>query len=269
VDSQDVYQKVRDFLRAVMPKHLRKVKLHEQGDPIFHHYGVEEEIEKMHSRTVQLPSGGSIVLEQTEALVAIDVNSGQYKGRGDAEETAFRINMEAAPEIARQIRLRDLGGVVVIDFIDMEDAEHRSRVEKALWEALKGDKARLRMLKMSPFCIVEMTRQRRRQSLRQSTYVECPSCRGTGHVKSNETLALQILRQIKAGLDAKDLERVEVAVSPDVANYLNNEMRARLQQLEQSSGKEMIVLGDATVGTAQHRIRFLASTGRELKAVRS
>ncbi len=269
VDSQEVYQKVRDFLRVVMPTHVRKVKLHEERDPIFHAYGVEEEIEKMHSRTVQLPSGGSIVLEQTEALVAIDVNSGQYKGRGDAEETAYRINLEAAPEIARQIRLRDLGGVVAIDFIDMESQEHRTRVEKTLWEALKGDKARLRMLKMSPFCIVEMTRQRQRQSLRQSTYVECPHCHGTGHVKSNETLGLQILREIKAGLDSKDLDRVQVTVSPDVANYLNNEMRGRLQELERSSGKSMVVLGEPTVGTAEHHVRFLTTAGRQLKPAKS
>jgi ribonuclease E len=266
VDSRSVYDKVKEFLRVVMPRHVRKVKLHDAGDPLFHYYGVEEEIEKMHSRTVQLPSGGSIIMEQTEALVAIDVNSGHYKGRGDAEETAFRINIEAAPEIARQIRLRDLGGVVAIDFIDMEDAKRRSRVESALWEALKGDRARLRMLKMSPFCIVEMTRQRQRQSLRQSTYIECPSCRGTGHIKSNETLGLQILRQIRAGLDHDSLERVEVRVAPDVANYLNNELRGRLQELQEASAKEMSVLADPAVGPGQHKLRFLNSQGLEVKA---
>lgn len=220
----------------------------------------------MHSRTVQLPSGGSIVLEQTEALVAIDVNSGQYKGRGDAEETAFRINMEAAPEIARQIRLRDVGGVLAIDFIDMEDTERRTKVEQALWAALKADRSRLRMLKMSPFCIVEMTRQRQRQSLRQSTYVECPACHGTGHVKSNETLGLQILREIRAGLETKGLDQVEVRVSADVANYLNNEMRGRLGELETSSGKTMLVLADPSVGPDQHEVRLLTAEGRQLKA---
>ena len=265
VDSPEVYEKVREFLRAVMPRHIRKVKPHDAADPLFHHYGVEQEIEKMHSRAVQLPSGGSIVLEQTEALVAIDVNSGQYKGRGDAEETAFRINMEAAPEIARQIRLRDLGGVLAMDFIDMEEPDHRGRVEQALWEALKRDRARLRMLKMSPFCIVEMTRQRQRPSLRQTQYIECQYCHGTGHVRSTETLALQMLRQIKAGLDHKDLERVEATVSPDVANYLNNEMREPLQQLETSSGKKILVLADATLGPSGQNVRFLTVEGREVK----
>jgi ribonuclease E len=248
-----------------MPYHIRKVKLHEDPEPLFHHYGVEQEIETMHGRTVQLPSGGSIVMEQTEALVAIDVNSGTYRGRGDAEQTAHRINMEAAPEIARQIRLRDLGGVVIIDFIDMEEAEHRREIEKALWEALKPDRARLRMLKMSPFCIVEMTRQRQRQSLRQSTYVECPNCLGTGQIKSNETLALQVFREIKAGADTDGLERVEVRVAPPVANYLSNEMRTRLSELEKSCGKQIQILVDTALPPGRHALRFLNSNGREVK----
>lgn len=265
VDSSEVYEKVREFLRVVMPRHIRKVKLHDSSDPIFHHYGVEDEIDRMHSRMVQLPSGGSIVLEQTEAMVAIDVNSGQYKGRGDAEETAFHINLDAAPEIARQIRLRDLGGVIAIDFIDMEDGAHRTAVEKKLWEALKGDRARLRMLKMSPFCIVEMTRQRQRQSLRQSTYVECPTCQGTGLIKSNETLALQALRQVRAALDNKNLDSVEVTVNPLVANYLSNEMRSRLREFEHESGKRIRVLVDSDMAPGQHRITFLDVNGREVK----
>ena len=265
VDSPEVYEKVREFLRGVMPHHIRKVKLHEDTDPLFHHYGVEQEIEKMHGRTVQLPSGGSIIMEHTEALVAIDVNSGTYRGRGDAERTAHRINMEAAPEIARQIRLRDLGGVVIIDFIDMEEAEHRRDVEKALWQALKPDRARLRMLKMSPFCIVEMTRQRQRQSLRQSTYVECPNCHGSGQIKSNETLALQILREIKAGADAEGLDRVEVRVAPQVANYLNNEMRTRLGELEEAFERQVHVLVDTAVPPGRHTLRFLTENGREIK----
>jgi len=264
VDSPEVFEKVKDFLRSVLPRHVRKVKLHDSGEPLFHHYGVEEEIDKMHSRRVELPSGGSIVLEQTEALVAIDVNSGHYKGRGDAEETAFRINMEAAPEIARQIRLRDLGGVVAIDFIDMEDPARRTKVEQALWQALKRDRARLRMLKMSPFCIVEMTRQRQRRSLRQHTYEVCPSCGGTGLVKGLQTLALQLLREIKANLDGENLDRVEVIVAPDAANYLNNEMRTRVQELERNSGTAVKILADPSVRPGQHTIRFLNADGREI-----
>ncbi len=264
VDSEEVYDKVREFLRVVLPRHVRKVKLHDSGEPLFHHYGVEEEIERMHSRTVKLASGGSIVLEHTEALVAIDVNSGTYKGRGDAEETAYRINLEAAKEIARQIRLRDMGGVLIIDFIDMERADRRKRVEETLWEALKADRSRLRMLKMSPFCIVEMTRQRQRQSLRQSTYEECPYCKGTGHIKSRETLALQILREVRAELERPELGRIEVSVSPEVSNYLNNTMRQRLDELEQSSHKRAVILADPSIGAGQYRIRVISSEGREM-----
>jgi len=264
VDSSEVYTKVKEFLRAVLPRHVRKVKLHDSGDPLFHHYGVEEELERMHSRTVKLDSGGSIVLEQTEALVAIDVNSGHYKGGGDAEEAAYQINMEAAPEIARQVRLRDLGGVVIIDFIDMTNGNRRKNVEKKLWNAMKRDRARMRMLKMSPFCIVEMTRQRQKQSLRQSTFVECPHCHGTGQIKGPETLALQALRQIKAGLDHNNLERVVVRAAPEAANYLNNEMRRRLQELQDESGKSIVVEADPTISAGEHKIVFLSAEGREI-----
>jgi len=266
VDSEAVYEKVREFLRVVLPRHVRKVKLHEDAEPVFHRYGIEEEIDKMHSRTVQLPSGGSIVIDQTEALVAIDVNSGQYKGRGDAEKTAFTMNMEAASEIARQIRLRDLGGVLVIDFIDMEDMQNRAEVERALWKALQRDRARMRMLRMSPFCIVEMTRQRQRQSLRQSSYETCPSCGGSGHVKSHETLALQAVRQIRAGLDKDDLRTVELTLAPDAANYLNNAMRDALHELEQSSGKQVRVIADPGAGPGLHVIRFLNAAGRQISS---
>ncbi|MGD2175511.1 MAG: Rne/Rng family ribonuclease [Candidatus Brocadiaceae bacterium] len=264
VDSEDVHDKVKEFLRAVLPRHVRKVKLHTSPDPLFHHYGVEDEIEKMHSRTVQLPSGGSIVLEQTEALVAIDVNSGTYKGRGDAEETAFQINMEAAPEIARQVRLRDLGGVVVMDFIDMARESHRAKVQQTLKDALERDRARLRVLKMSPFCIVEMTRQRQKQSLRQSTYVECPHCHGTGYLKGPETLALQVLRQVKAGMDLPKLASVRVLAPPQAANYLNNEMRRRIQEITEASGKQIRIIADATLDPGEHKVQFLNPDGREI-----
>jgi ribonuclease E len=264
VDSESVYEKVRDFLRSVLPRHVRKVKLHDSSEPLFHHYGVEEEIEKMHSRTVQLDCGGSIVLEQTEALVAIDVNSGHYKGRGDAEQTAFTINKDAAPEIARQVRLRDLGGVVVIDFIDMEKDSHRHKIEQILNDALKRDRARLRTLKMSPFGIVEMTRQRQKQSLRQSTYIECPHCHGNGYIKGPETLALQALREAKAGLDAENLSRVRLVAGPAAGNYLNNEMRRRLQELQDDSGREIEVVIDPRMGPNEHKVEFFNPEGRQI-----
>jgi len=265
IDGEGVYNKVREFLRVVMPRHVRKAKLYTDTEPLFHNYGVEKELDMIHSRTCPLKCGGSIVLEQTEALVAIDVNSGQYKGKADAEETAFRTNLEAAPEIARQIRLRDLGGLVIVDFIDMEGQDHRAKVERAFWGALKNDRARLRMLRMSPFCVVEMTRQRRRASLSQSTYAECPSCRGRGSVKSPQTLGLEILRRIKANIQCKDLARVEVAIAPEVANYLNNYMRSRINELQRTTNKEIVIAADANCRPDEHDIRFLNGDGKRIR----
>jgi len=264
VDSPEAFHRVKEFLRQVMPHHVRKVKLYEGEEPLFHHYGVEKELEKMRSRRVELPSGASIVLEQTEALVAIDVNSGQFKGPRDAEEAAFRINMEAADEIARQIRLRDLGGVVVIDFIDMQDPQKRARVEKTLWNALSKDKARFRMLKMSPFCLVELTRQRRRKSLRQATYVECPTCRGTGYVRSTETIALGLIRTLRAGLQRPEVARVDVDAPTEVANYLNNVMRSRLRELETQTGKSVLVHANPARGPEDYEITFATADGAKV-----
>ncbi|MCP3885539.1 MAG: Rne/Rng family ribonuclease, partial [Propionibacteriaceae bacterium] len=247
VDSPEVMERVREFLRVVLPSHVNIVKLHNRPEPLFHAHGVEQEIERMHSRTVKLSTGGSIVIDQTEALVAIDVNSGTYKGNGDAENTALVTNLEAAPEVARQLRLRDLGGVIAIDFIDMESAANRAKVERALWAALREDRARIRMLHMSAFCILEMTRQRQRPSLTHTAFVPCTFCRGTGVIKSHETLALQAIRQIKVGLDNRKLAVVELLVAPDAANYLNNIMREQLTALETGSGKTIKVLADPTM----------------------
>ena len=262
VDDPNVFNRVKEFLREVMPHHVRKVKRYKGDDPMFHHFGVEEELQAMHRRTVGLPSGGSIVLEQTEALVAIDVNSGQFKGSSGAEQGAYRINKEAANEIARQIRLRDLGGLVVIDFIDMQDANHRKNVEKILHENLSRDKARFRMLEMSPFCIVELTRQRRRRSLRQSTYVECPTCKGTGNIKSPETQALEIIRKLRIGLHNDAVAEVDAQLQPEVANYLNNTMRTRLRELEDEMGKQVRVHADPGRGPNDNEIHFRRQNGK-------
>ncbi|MEF8788379.1 MAG: Rne/Rng family ribonuclease, partial [Planctomycetota bacterium] len=264
IDSEDVHSKVKDFVRNVMPRHVRKVKLYQEDEPLFHAYGVEKELDKMHSRTVQLDSGGSIVLEQTEALVAIDVNSGQYKGKADAEETAFRTNMEAAPEIARQVRLRDLGGVLVIDFIDMEDGNRRKEVEKALWNAMKKDRSRWRMLKMSPFCLVEITRQRQRGSWRDTTFEECPTCAGRGQVKSAATLGLEVVRRIRYQLGRKDVKSIEVVAPPKVVNYINNSMRNKVYDLEQHFDKPIQIVADTSIGQEHHRIKLYKSDGKQV-----
>ncbi|MFP4029878.1 MAG: ribonuclease E/G [Candidatus Brocadiia bacterium] len=265
VDSQNVYERVKQFLREVMPHHVRKVKYYDGHDPLFHHFGVDQELETMRSRTVALPSGGSIVLEQTEALVAIDVNSGQYKGAKDAEEGAYQINLEAAKEVGRQVRLRDLGGLVVIDFIDMESKKKRRKVEKTLHKTLGKDKARFRMLEMSPFCIVELTRQRRRRSLRQTTYMPCPTCGGTGQIKSPETAALELIRRLRVGLHHDKVARVDVEAEPEVANYLNNTMRSRLRELEKTSGKQIVVHADPARGPRENDVNYRNQNGALVK----
>jgi ribonuclease E len=209
--------------------------------PLFHKYHIEDEISKVQSRRVELKGGGSIIIEQTEALVSIDVNSGRYRKQINAEQTAYESNVEAATEIARQLRLRDLGGLIICDFIDMRNANHRKAVERAFRAAVKTDRARSRILSISRFGIVEMTRQRMRPSLQSSTYLACPNCGGTGFVKSHESLALEIIRLLNLSASKEQIKRIELFVSPEVADYLQNVKRAALTLIEQVSDKRVII----------------------------
>jgi ribonuclease E len=190
---------------------------------------------------VELKSGGSIVIEQTEALVAIDVNSGRYRQHENAEKTAFKLNLEAANDIGRQLRLRDLGGLIVCDFIDMRYEKNRREVEKAFRMAVKEDRARIKILRMSQFGVIEMTRQRMRQSLQSSTYFECPHCGGAGVLKSYESVAIELVRLLNLTAGKKDIKRIELTVAPDVASYIQNEKRAVIAQLEHDSEKKIII----------------------------
>ena len=174
--QREEYERAREFMKIVLPRHINRVKLYDDNEPIFSHYGIEEEILKIQDKNVPLKGGGSLVIEQTEALVAIDVNSGTFRVDDNAEQTAYQVNCKAAREIARQVRLRDLGGVIVNDFIDMRDERHRRGVERELREAVKRDRARTKILRMSQFGLIEMTRQRIRPSLRRSVYEDCESC---------------------------------------------------------------------------------------------
>src|SRR5207249_6462312 len=194
VDEPNAFAHASEFLQIVMPRYASRIRFFGETEPLFHRYGVEDEIAKMNTKKLELPGGGSIVIEQTEALVAIDVNSGNFRADNNAEETAFQMNLIAAREIARQLRLRDLGGVIVNDFIDMRDEKHRRGVEKALRDAVKRDRARTKVLKISAFGIIEMTRQRIRPSLKRSVYHECPHCNGSGHVKTSESMSIDVMR---------------------------------------------------------------------------
>src|SRR5207248_4341489 len=199
-------------LQGVMPRYASRLKLDDSSEPLLHKYKVEEEIARIQQRKVPLPYGGSIVIEQTEALVAIDVNSGSFRADNNAEETAYQMNLHAAKEIARQLRLRDLGGVIVNDFIDMRDEKHRRSVERALREAVERDRARTKILRISQFGLIEMTRQRIRPSLKRSVYQDCQHCRGTGQVKTVESMSIEVARLLQLAVHRPLIQRVEVQV---------------------------------------------------------
>ena len=232
IDEPAAFERAQEFLRVVMPKFVDRLKLYDQRVPLFHKYGIEDEIAKIQRRRVEMPGGGSVVIDQTEALVAIDVNSGNFRVENDAERTAYEMNLRAAKEIARQLRLRDLGGVIVNDFIDMRDERHRRGVEKALRDAIKRDRARTKVLRMSAFGLIEMTRQRIRPSLKRSVYEDCRNCTGAGVVKTVESMSIDVMRLLALASHREDIRRVLVNVGTPVATYLNNRKRQEITRLE-------------------------------------
>ncbi|MFN2239373.1 MAG: ribonuclease E/G, partial [Thermoanaerobaculia bacterium] len=220
VDTVDEYQRIVEFLDQIQPNLIQKVRLWRREEPIFDEFGIEPEIEKALKSKVWLKSGGYIVINQTEALVAIDVNTGKFVGKKNLEETVFRTNMEAIREIVRQIRLRDLGGIIVLDFIDMEDLENRAQVFQALEQEIKKDRSKTRILQISEFGLVEMTRKRVRQSLERSLTQACPYCGGTGRIKSNATVILAIWRQLMKLDDLHSEQELIVRVNPEIYQSL-------------------------------------------------
>jgi ribonuclease E len=214
---------------------------------------------------VALKGGGSIVIEQTEALVAIDVNSGRYRKSQGAEQTAYKTNMEATQEIARQLRLRDLGGLIICDFIDMRSEKHRREVEKAFRNAAKTDRARSRILRISRFGVVEMTRQRMRPSLQSTTYLACPHCGGTGFIKSHESVAIEIIRMLNLSASKDQIKRIELFVSPEVGSYLQNEKRTAIAQIEQLSNKRVIIHTEPDYTGEKHNLVCYNERGSVVK----
>ena len=247
VDNPRVYQEAVDFFRDTLPDYADLVKLHREQRPIFSRYQLEEQIAAISRNKVPLPSGGSIVVDSTEALVAIDVNSGKTIAENDIEATALRTNLEAATEIARQLRLRDLGGLIVIDFIDMKEAAHIREVEKKLKEATKKDKARINLARMSKFCLLEMSRQRIRPMLGEQSLLPCPHCQGSGKIKRVEAQAVAIMRRITAALFKGDVGVVDVEMPLEVAFYLLNERREALRELEEQHQVRIVLRGRADV----------------------
>ncbi|GAB4303003.1 MAG: Rne/Rng family ribonuclease [Desulfuromonadia bacterium] len=232
VDSPDALKRIKAFFKQTMPKFEKIVKLHQEKRPIFSRYQIEEQIDHIYEKKVPLPSGGSIVIEPTEALVSIDVNSGKSTGERGVEDTAYHTNLEAAEEIARQLRLRDLGGLIVIDFIDMRDKKHIREVELRLKESLKRDKARTQVGHISEFGILELSRQRIKQAIEQAVVLECPHCSGRGKVKSVESMALSFLRKVHAAAAKGNLSEVHGELPLEVAYYLLNRKKRELARIE-------------------------------------
>ncbi len=264
IDNQEAHDRAKEFLRLVMPRNASKLQLYTGKDPLFHQYKVEDEIAKIHAREVPLPDGGSIVIDQTEALVAIDVNSGSFRTDDSAEESAYRLNLAAAKEISRQLRLRDLGGVIVNDFIDMRRDKHRRGVERTLRDSMKRDRARTKILRISPFGLVEMTRQRIKPGLKRSFYTECPCCNGRGNVKTEESMSLDVIRLLMLATEQKNCAQVKVRVQEKVASYLNNQKRKELASLEGRGSLEISILGSESVFPEFLEIKCLDASGNEI-----
>ncbi|EMU4945546.1 TPA: Rne/Rng family ribonuclease, partial [Neisseria gonorrhoeae] len=242
VDNQEVYDQVAEFMSYVMPGNAGRLKLYEDHTPLFSRFQIEHQIESAFSRSVSLPSGGAIVIDHTEALVSIDVNSARATRGADIEDTAFKTNMEAAEEVARQMRLRDLGGLVVIDFIDMENPKHQRDVENVLRDALKKDRARVQMGKLSRFGLLELSRQRLKPALGESSHAACPRCAGTGVIRGIESTALHVLRMVQEEAMKDNTGEVRAQVPVDVATFLLNEKRAELFAMEERLDVNVVLI---------------------------
>jgi ribonuclease E len=257
VDDREVYYRARDFFQAVMPRYHGRVKLYREKKPLFAKYQLEEQLETVYSHKVSLKQGGSIVIDQTEALVAIDVNSGRATREKTIEETAFKTNMEAAQEVARQLRLRDLGGLIVIDFIDMRNAKHNQEIEKTLRQAVKRDKARTQVGRISQFGLLELSRQRLKPTILEGNYQSCPHCEGSGLVRSTVACALSVLRRIRAEAAKDTLGAVNAQLPMDVAFYLLNQKRKEIAQLEEEYNLTLNLVGNPLARQNEHTMEFV------------
>lgn len=257
IDQPKEYRRILDFVGQFMPRLKPKIKLYSDPAPMLDNFGIEEKIAKALERKVWLRSGGYITIDRTEALTAIDVNTGRFVGKRNQEETVLKTNMEAAQEIVRQLRLRNIGGIIILDFIDMEKEANRKKVYEALKDAIKMDKARTNILKISELGLVEMTRQRTRESLENTLLSPCPYCDGRGRIKSNVTIAYDLLRAVKREkTKLQDGKRIVVRVHPDVANFLYDEENRSLDYLEREINDKIIV----KVSDNLHHEKFEIST---------
>ncbi|HPT48877.1 MAG TPA: Rne/Rng family ribonuclease [Accumulibacter sp.] len=254
VDTDEVFEQARQFMEHVMPGTVNRIKRYRDDVPLFSRFQIEHQIESAYSRQVSLPSGGAIVIDHTEALVSVDVNSGRSTRGADIEETALKTNLEAAEEVARQFRLRDLGGLIIIDFIDMENQRNQREVENRVRDALRFDRARVQTGKISRFGLLELSRQRLRPALAETSYIPCPRCSGTGHIRSTESAALHILRILEEEAMKDNTAAVHAQVPVDVATFLLNEKRADVQAVELRQKVSILLIPNTHLETPQHSI---------------
>ena len=266
VDNQEIHERMKKFIQQVAPQNADKLKLYKDETPLFSRYQIEHQIESAFSREVRLESGGAIVFDKTEALVTIDVNSARATKGADIEETALNTNLEAADEVARQLRLRDLGGLIVIDFIDMTPERNRREVENRLFEALKVDRARTQVGRISRFGLLEMSRQRLRPSLGESSSLVCPRCLGTGHIRSVQSSGLSILRMIQEEAMKENTAAVHVHLPVETATYLLNEKRMEISAIESRIGTPVMIIPTSELETPHYHIRRLRIDEYEAEA---
>lgn len=266
IDTDDIYEQAAAFMSVVMPDNLPRVKRYQDDVPLFSRFQIEHQIETAYSRTVPLPSGGAIVIDHTEALVSVDVNSARATRGSDIEETATRTNLEAADEIARQARLRDLGGLIVIDFIDMDSSKAQKDVENRLRDALRHDRARVQMGKISKFGLMEMSRQRLRPALSEGSHVTCPRCNGTGHIRDTESSALQVLRIIQEEAMKENTAAIHTQVPVEVAAFLLNEKRAEVIKIETRFKVNVLMVPNKHLETPHYKLERLRHDDPRLDA---
>ncbi|PLC51710.1 ribonuclease E/G [Pollutimonas subterranea] len=269
IDTDDIYEQATAFMSVVMPDNVQRVKMYRDDVPLFSRFQIEHQIETAYSRTVQLPSGGSVVIDHTEALVAVDVNSARSTRGADIEETAMRTNLEAAEEVARQLRLRDLGGLIVIDFIDMEESKNQRAVEQRLRDALHFDRARVQMGKISRFGLMELSRQRLRPALNEGSHITCPRCNGTGVVRDAESSALHVLRLLQEEAMKEGTAALHAQVPVDVATFLLNEKRGDITKIESRLKVNLVLIPNKNLETPHHHIERLRHDDPRIEEIKT
>lgn len=269
IDTDEVYEQAYAFMSVVMPDNIAKVKRYQDDVPLFSRFQIEHQIETAYARTVPLPSGGAIVIDHTEALVSIDVNSARSTRGADIEETATRTNLEAAEEISRQLRLRDLGGLIVIDFIDMESAKAQKDIEQRLKDALRYDRARVQMGKISRFGLMELSRQRLRPALSEGSHITCPRCNGTGHIRDAESSALQVLRIIQEEAMKDSTAAIHCQVPVEIAAFLLNEKRSEINKIETRFKVNVILIPNKHLETPHYKLERLRHDDPRLDEIKS